>query len=771
MGWLRPGQRERGMGLDGPGRLKRVFVAVTLLLVAIAAYASVLIVQQQNALRDATRYNVTWMVSQAALEVARLTAVVGAYAAGSADVNRDEVRLRLDIVFNQVGLLGTGEVGRFVHSDPELAKLAAELQQRITEAEPLVDGIDQPGAVARLVTLLLPLNVKLPTLAAQAYVRNSGLVGEDMNRLNNVHWVLSSVLVGLIVCSFGLIAVLAWNNKLLQRAHAEVQDLVVDLRRTGEELVAAKARVQRGLEELQARTGELVRAHQIARLGAWRWVPGDAAITWSEELVPVFGVGAAAFGRAAGEGAGSVHPDDRARLAADLERALARREPLELEFRIAAAGARWRHCWAEGQCEVDAHGQPVALAGICQDITERKEAEATLVRNEKLNSIGQLTGGIAHDFNNLLTVIAINLEMVEDALPKDHPVKEFVAPALQAVASGADLTGRLLSFARRVPLRPEITDLNAFLLPMRDLARRTLGERYPIEMDLAADLGHASVDQAQLEAALLNLIINARDAMPGGGRLTLQTANVRIDSPTPGDDAAPGDYVMVAVNDIGMGVPPEIRDRVFEPFFTTKAVGKGTGLGLSMVIGFTKQSGGFVRLESEPGEGTSVQIYLPRAGAEGGQEGAAATMNDWLPGPCRALIVEDRPDVLAAVCRISDEIGLLPTPARNAEEALAVLRGGARFELLFTDIVLGGAMDGLDLAEEAKRMMPELQVLLTTGYSEAVLKHGKRVEGAVVLAKPYTKAQFLAALRRLLGEKAEGGCPAQAADRAGTAGA
>jgi CheY-like chemotaxis protein len=267
------------------------------------------------------------------------------------------------------------------------------------------------------------------------------------------------------------------------------------------------------------------------------------------------------------------------------------------------------------------------------------------------------------------------------------------------------------------------------------------------------------VDQAQLEAALLNLIINARDAMPGGGQLTLRTANVTLDTPAPGDDATPGDYVMVAVNDVGTGVPPEIRDRVFEPFFTTKAIGKGTGLGLSMVIGFAKQSGGFVRLESEPGEGTSVQIYFPRANAESGQDGGVGTMSDWMPGPCRVLIVEDRPDVLAAVCRISEEIGLLATPARNAEEALAVLRSGARFELLFTDIVLGGAMDGLDLAQEAKRMMPGLQVLLTTGYSEAVLKHGKRVEEAVVLAKPYTKAQFLAALRKLLGEKVEGRCP------------
>ena len=327
-----------------------------------------------------------------------------------------------------------------------------------------------------------------------------------------------------------------------------------------------------------------------------------------------------------------------------------------------------------------------------------------------------------------------------------------MAPALQAVASGADLTGRLLSFARRVPLRPEITDLNKFLPPLRDLAHRTLGERYPIKMDLATDLGRAAVDQAQLEAALLNLIINARDAMPGGGPVTLQTANLHIDAPAPGDDATPGDYVMVAVNDVGMGVPAEIRDRVFEPFFTTKAIGKGTGLGLSMVIGFAKQSGGFVRLESEPGEGTSVQIYFPRAESDGEPDGRAGAMSDWLPGPCRVLIVEDRPDVLTAVCRISDEIGLLPTPARNGEEALVALRSGARFELLFTDIVLGGAMDGLDLAEEAKRLLPGLLVLLTTGYSEAVQKHTNRVAGAVVLAKPYTRVQFLAALRKLLGE-------------------
>ncbi len=400
----------------------------------------------------------------------------------------------------------------------------------------------------------------------------------------------------------------------------------------------------------------------------------------------------------------------------------------------------------------DPVGAAAAPAGAARDIAERKEAEAASLQTEKLQSLGRLTGGIAHDFNNLLTVISMNLEMLGQLVPPGDELLEYVEPARQAARSGADLTARLLAFAQRQPLHPEPVRLDRFLASLRDLAVRTIGGSCTIELRCAADLGACLVDRAQLESALLNLIVNARDAMPAGGRIVIAASNVAVAAPGAGGLAA-GDYVSVTVSDEGVGVPPDILDRVFDPFFTTKPVGKGTGLGLSTVLGFARQSGGRVEIASQPGHGTSVVLYLPRGGGGGGA-GAARSDRDaqaWMPRPWQTLVVDDAPDVLTAMTRMCRELGLRPTPAGCAEEAIALLHGDTPFDLLLTDVILPGRFGGAEIAREGRQAWPSLRVLFTSGYTDTeIVNRGRLDRDSELLVKPYSRQQLLAALRRVM---------------------
>lgn len=405
--------------------------------------------------------------------------------------------------------------------------------------------------------------------------------------------------------------------------------------------------------------------------------------------------------------------------------------------------------------------------GIARDISRRKETERRLQQAVKMEAVGQLTGGIAHDFNNLLTVILGNLELLEGHVRQDRPERKLLATARRAVDRGADLTRRLLAFSRRQALKPEATDVNALISEAIELLRRTLGEQVSIETALSDALWPAMVDGGQLESALLNLAINARDAMPGGGRLGIETVNVELDADYAARhaDVVPGRYVSVAVSDTGSGMAPDVLARVFEPFFTTKAPGKGSGLGLSMVFGFVKQSGGHVNISSEVGRGTTVNLFLPRAETVAAAHPSAPSLPT-LSGSETVLIVEDDPDVRELAARHLQSLGYTVHAAADGPSALAQLSELEKIDLVFSDVVLPGGMNGRELAHEVQKRRPGTPVLHTSGYAEtAVVQHGRLEAGVELIAKPYRKEDLARAVRQVLNgpKAAQTGAKVQAA--------
>ncbi len=398
-----------------------------------------------------------------------------------------------------------------------------------------------------------------------------------------------------------------------------------------------------------------------------------------------------------------------------------------------------------------------AMILIAQDETERNRLERQFLHSQKIEAVGQLTGGIAHDFNNLLGILIGNLDLIRERVEADTETIELVDAALDAGLRGADLNKRLLAFSRRQALQPEAVDVNAAIAGMVRLLRRSLGERVEIRLDCGEMLWPVTVDPVQLETAVVNLCINARDAMPQGGVLTVETANAVIDADyaVAHAELSPGDYVMVAISDTGTGMPPEILARVFDPFFTTKPVGRGTGLGLSMVYGFMKQSGGHVNVYSEPGRGTTVKLYLPRqTGGKAAAEAAAAQTP--VPRSERhelVLVVEDNPDMRRIAVRQLIELGYRVKEADNADQAMAVVGGGLRPDLLFSDVIMPGSMDGIGLAERLRLTHADLPVLLTSGFTERAVLEARVREGRAVfpmLSKPYRKDDLARALRRVL---------------------
>ena len=398
---------------------------------------------------------------------------------------------------------------------------------------------------------------------------------------------------------------------------------------------------------------------------------------------------------------------------------------------------------------------PNGIKGVAYaltDITERNKLEQQLRHVQKMDAIGQLTGGVAHDFNNMLTVVTGTIDILADAVA-DKPELVAIAKLISEAADrGAELTSRLLAFARKQPLQPANTDANDAVTEVGKLLRPTLGENIDIEWKLKDDTWPALVDRSQLVTALLNLAVNARDAMAGGGKLTLETANVILDEAyaKAHSEVTAGPYVMIAVSDTGSGIPPEIRDKVFEPFFTTKGVGKGTGLGLSMVYGFVKQSGGHIKLYSEEGQGTTFKIYLPRADRQQDAAGATAAVTP-SNGKETILVVEDDSIVRGSVTTQLKSLGYSVVTATNAAEALALIEDGVGFDLMFTDLIMPGGMNGNQLAKEAAKRRPLLKVLFTSGYTEnAVVHHGRLDPGVLLLAKPYRKSDLARMVRQAL---------------------
>ncbi|MEX3962824.1 PAS domain S-box protein [Paraburkholderia sp. EG286B] len=440
-------------------------------------------------------------------------------------------------------------------------------------------------------------------------------------------------------------------------------------------------------------------------------------------------------------------------------------ETARREGRFEAEGWRVRrdgsHFWAHVVIDaIREDGELVGFAKITRDVTERRRAaevleqtQKALFQAQKMEALGKLTGGVAHDFNNVLQVLRGNLELLESRYGRDAWAAARLGNAVDAVERGAKLASQLLAFGRQQPLAPIVINPARRLHAMDELLRRALGETIEIESVVTGGLWNVMVDPHQFENVILNLAINARDAMPHGGKLTLELSNATLDdeyvSTLP--DVAAGQYVMLAVTDNGTGMSLEVMERAFDPFFSTKPEGRGTGLGLSMAYGFVKQSGGHIRLYSEIGHGTSVRIYLPRS-TETAVEINPGSTGEVKHGSETVLVVEDDPKVQSTVVELLAGLGYAVLKASNAEQALAVVASGIHIDLLFTDVVMPGALRSTEMARRAVRMAPGLKVLYTSGYTHNAIVHGGRLDpGVELLSKPYSRHQLAAKVRQVLG--------------------
>ena len=444
-----------------------------------------------------------------------------------------------------------------------------------------------------------------------------------------------------------------------------------------------------------------------------------------------------------------IHPDDLESTRDEMRFARRGRQMRNFETRYVhkdghAVYLTWMGTWSE----------PVRRHFfIGRDLTEKQAAEAQFRQAQKMEAVGQLTGGIAHDFNNILTVITGTIGILADAVAADPQLSAITKMIDDAAERGASLTKHLVAFARRQPLQPREIDVNALVVETMKLLRPTLGEQIQINPLLAQDAWSALVDPNQLTAAILNLSLNSRDAMPAGGKLVIETNNIYLDEgyASMHNDVSAGNYVMVAVSDTGIGIPPANLERVFDPFFTTKEVGRGTGLGLSMVFGFVKQSNGHIKIYSEEGHGTTVKIYLPRATGLADTPVETLAPSSVQRGDEAILVVEDDKLVRRYVITQIESLGYKTLEAGNASEALEIIDENNGIDLLFTDVIMPGSMNGRQLVDAALSRRPGLKTLFTSGYTEnAIVHHGRLDTGVLLLTKPYRKSELARMIRLAL---------------------
>jgi PAS domain S-box-containing protein len=454
-------------------------------------------------------------------------------------------------------------------------------------------------------------------------------------------------------------------------------------------------------------------------------------------------------------------PDDAASGLPQRGLAIAAREGrFESEgWRVRKDGKRF---WAHVVIDAirDDNGAIAGFAKITRDITERMEASRVLEETrkalfqaQKMEAVGKLTGGVAHDFNNVLQVLRGNLELLDSRHHRDAWTRDRITKAIEAVERGSKLASQLLAFGRQQPLQPVVINLAAALRGMDDLLRRALGETVRVETVVAGGLWNTSIDIHQLENVVLNLAINARDAMPQGGKLTMELSNAMLDDQYTATepDVAEGQYVLLAVTDTGTGMPPDVLERAFDPFFSTKTEGKGTGLGLSMAYGFVKQSGGHIKIYSELGHGTSVKIYLPRSTGEAIEPPPRMRAAPIKGGSETILVVEDDPKVQSTAVDTLTGLGYRVLKADDAQQALTVLRSGIDIDLLFSDVVMPGPVSSTEMAAQAARMLPRMKVLFTSGYTQNAIVHGGRLDpGVELLSKPYGRDQLARKIRQML---------------------
>ncbi|AEF20502.1 ATP-binding protein [Pseudomonas fulva] len=550
---------------------------------------------------------------------------------------------------------------------------------------------------------------------------------------------------------------------------------------TTSQVVAIEQRSQAEAELRSAKERIELALDAGAVLGTWVWdIPQDR-VTGDERFARAFAADPqqAASGMALDQVTAAIHPDDRPAVRASIERTIASGGAYRAEYRVLHPEGGYRWIEANGRCELAADGTPLRFPGVLMDIDERKrtelalrqltqtleervseavlqriQAEEQLRQAQKMEAIGQLTGGIAHDFNNLLAGILGSLELIQRKLPaNDHPqLARFVDAAIASANRGASLTHRLLAFARRQSLDLRPVQVNTLVCALEDLLVRTLGEQIALEIQLADDLWPTRSDSHQLENALINLAINARDAMPDGGTLRIETRNTQLgESEAHNYQVPPGDYLLLSVSDTGCGMPEEIIRHAFEPFFTTKPIGQGTGLGLPMVYGFVKQTGGYLHLESQVGRGTTLNLYLPRLPVAPTEQPVDARRDAPRGTGERILVVEDDQVVRMLMIEVLEELGYQLIQASDAQSALGLLERHAPLDLLLTDVGLPG-MNGRQLADAARQRQPGLKVLFATGYAEgAELRDGYLGKDMDMIAKPFSFESLASKLKAMLG--------------------
>jgi PAS domain S-box-containing protein len=504
-------------------------------------------------------------------------------------------------------------------------------------------------------------------------------------------------------------------------------------KRTEAELRRARAQLSRRVEQgnealavaeqkIATHATHLLEAQRLADFGSWVWDVADGKLIWSDQLFKIYGVRPEDFTGTFDDFVGRVHPDDRDAIKQRIGDAMKSGRTFRLDERIVRPNGAVRHLQSSGEVIRDESGRPIRLLGVCQDVTDARAAAAELehvrehlAQTQRLEAIAQLTGGVAHDFNNLLMVVAGHAKLLRNRF-SDPKIEQSADAILAATRRGENLTRQLVSFAQRQQLSPQPVDLERHIASVRELLAGSLRGDIEMGLDLPAGLWPAEADEAELELALLNIAGNARDAMPDGGTFVVAARNMSLRAPGPGD--LMGDFVALTLIDTGKGIAPKDLPHVFEPFFATKSDGKGSGLGLSQVHGFAHQSGGTVTIASEPGQGTTVTLYLRRSRGEPTLAGAPAAGGK---APAQAegtiLVVEDNAEVASVTAALLETVGYRVERAANADQALAAL-DRTRFDLMFADIVMPGAMNGIQLAEAARRRFPDLPILLTSGYGD-----------------------------------------------------
>ncbi|HXF96087.1 MAG TPA: ATP-binding protein [Gemmatimonadales bacterium] len=516
-----------------------------------------------------------------------------------------------------------------------------------------------------------------------------------------------------------------------------------DVRRLSAKLGATQERLRRMVTSME----------DAAHIGGWEWDMGADRFTWTDELYRLHGLAPQSLPITFERLLACCHPDDRDRVRAAVEKAREDGRPFEITYRIVRPDGRARTLHVRGATIAEDGGRPGRMLGTGQDITELTQLEERLALSQKLEAVGRLAGGVAHDFNNLLTAILSYAELALDGLPATDPRRGDIGEIKRAAERASALTRQLLAFSRRQILRPKVLDLNTLVANLDQMLRRLIGEDIEVVTQLQPRLGRVEADPGQLEQVIVNLAVNARDAMPCGGRLLIETADVDLDETSLHDNGRmePGRYVMLAVSDTGTGMDEETKAHVFEPFFTTKPEGKGTGLGLATAYGIVKQSGGYIWVYSELGHGTTFKIYLPRVPTAADVVTAPAGPGPDLRGRETLLLVEDEEAVRRVARTALEQYGYTVLEAANGGEALRqVERWSGPVHLVVTDVIMP-EMGGRDLIQRLTATRPGTRVLFVSGYTDdAIVRHGVLRAGVPFLEKPFTPRALLGAVRRVL---------------------